>query len=103
MTRKKTTLTGIALLALWAASWGMSSVDLGSWSFAIALVIAAAKAALVIFVFMELATEATSVHATLAAAIAMVAILLVFIVADVKTREAPPLLPPISNATPDFK
>jgi len=49
------------LLALTLASWALSHVELGSTSVAIALAIAAAKAGLVLYWFMELP------HATLPA------------------------------------
>ena len=89
-----TTMTGAALLLLWGASWGMSYLELGPWSFVVAFGIAAVKAALVVLFFMEIALEKTSVHATLFTGLAMIAILIAFMVADVKTREVPLLATP---------
>jgi cytochrome c oxidase subunit 4 len=94
VTPATTLRTGVAVVALWAASWAMSYVDLGPWSLLIAFGIAAAKAVLVVLFFMEIATEPMSIHATLAAGLAMITVLIVFMVADVRTRETPPLGPP---------
>ncbi len=88
-------LSALALLVLWGASFGASYVDLGAWTRVLALVIAAAKAGIVILVFMEGAFERSSIRATLVAAIAMIVVLVFFMVADVRTRAAPPLLPPV--------
>jgi cytochrome c oxidase subunit IV len=91
-----TTLAGIAVLALWGASWALSYVDLGGWSLILALAIASMKAALVVLVFMELVVERPSVHATLAIGLAMVLVLIAFMVADVRTREVPLRAQPVS-------
>jgi cytochrome c oxidase subunit 4 len=93
VTPSTTGRTAAALLVLWMASWAMSYVDLGTWSLVIALGIAAVKAVLVVLFFMEIVLERVSVHATLAAGLAMVTLLIVFMVADVRTRETPPLGP----------
>ena len=85
--------TGVAVIVLWIASWAISYADLGAWNLVVALGIAALKAALVILVFMEIVVERTSVHTALAAGIAMIAILFAFMIADVRTRETPPLEP----------
>jgi cytochrome c oxidase subunit IV len=98
VTPTMTTLTGAAVLVLWGVSWGMSYVDLGTWSLLVAFGIAAAKAVLVVLFFMEIAVERVSIHATLATGLAMVALLIAFMVADVRTRETPPLLPPAADA-----
>jgi cytochrome c oxidase subunit 4 len=90
---RATTRTTLALFALWGLSWALSSVELGPWSLFVALAIATAKAALVVLFFMEIRTERTSIHATLLTGLAMIAVLVFFMVADVRTREAPPLLP----------
>ena len=87
-------MTALTLLLLWGASWGLSYVDLGAWSRFLAFGIAAAKAALVALFFMEIAIENVSVQATLVTGLTMIAILIFFMVADVQTRAAPPLLPP---------
>jgi cytochrome c oxidase subunit 4 len=93
-------LAATALLALWGASWGLSYVELGGWSLPIALAIAAAKAAIVVLVFMEIALEKASIHATLATGLAMIAVLVFFMLADVRTRASPPLLPPAPAPAP---
>jgi cytochrome c oxidase subunit 4 len=93
-------LAAAALLVLWGASWGLSYVELGGWSLPVALTIAAAKAALVVLVFMEIAFEKASIHATLATGLAMIAVLVFFMIADVKTRASPPLLPFAPPAPP---
>jgi cytochrome c oxidase subunit 4 len=95
-----TLATGGAVIALWIASWGISYADLGAWNLAVALGIATVKAALVILVFMEIVVERTSVHTALAAGIAMIAILFVFMIADVRTRETPPLEPTTAGRSP---
>ena len=87
ITPKTVAWTGAALILLWAASWGLSYVSLGVWSTAIALGIAAAKVVLVVLFFMEVKTEKTSVHAALAAGVSMIFFLIVFMIADVSTRE----------------
>ena len=92
------TWTALALFALWGASWGMSYVELGVWSLVVALVIAAAKAALVVLFFMEIASERTAVQATLVTGLAMIAIMIFFMVADVKTRGEPPRRTPAARA-----
>jgi cytochrome c oxidase subunit 4 len=87
-------MTAFALLLLWGASWGLSYVDLGVWSRLLAFAIAAAKAGLVVLFFMEIALENVSIQATLVTGLAMIAVLIFFMVADVETRATPPLLPP---------
>ncbi len=95
-----TTLAGLSVLALWGASWGMSYLALGGWSLAIAFAIAALKAALVALVFMEIAVERVSIHATMTTGFVMIAVLIAFMIADVRTRETPELLPPAARAAP---
>jgi len=86
--------TGLALFELWAASFGLSYVHLGSASLLVALAIAAVKAALVVMFFMELLHESLSMKLTLAAAGGLLAILIGLMIADAATREPPPLVPP---------
>jgi cytochrome c oxidase subunit 4 len=100
VSKRATMRTGGALLLLWGASWGLSYLDLGAWSFVIAFGIAAAKAVLVVLFFMEIAVEETSVHATLVTGLAMIAVLIAFMVADVKTRDEPLLASPAVSAAP---
>jgi cytochrome c oxidase subunit 4 len=81
-------------MALWGVSWGMSYVDLGAASLAIAFGIAALKAVLVVLFFMEIIHEKTSIHATVVTGLAMIVVMITFIVADIRTRDAPLLAPP---------
>lgn len=92
-----TTLTGVALLVLWGASWAISAVDLGAWSIVIALGIAGIKAALVMLFFMEIIVESASIHAVVFTGFVMIAILMSFMVLDVATRATPPLQPTIPS------
>ncbi len=86
-------LTGIALLALWAASFGLSYVHLGGAALPVALGIAVVKAALVAVFFMELLRESLSMKLAIITAGALLALLIGFMVADITTRATPPLLP----------
>jgi cytochrome c oxidase subunit 4 len=85
-----TLVTGVALIALWVTSWALSGLELGAWSFVIALGIAGLKAGLVILLFMEIIVEKTSIHVALAAGATMIALLIGFMVLDVRTRPPPP-------------
>jgi cytochrome c oxidase subunit 4 len=85
--------TGAALFALWALSFALSYVHLGSAALPLALTIAAIKAALVVLFFMELLHESLSMKLALLSAGALLAVLIGLVVADVATREAPPLVP----------
>jgi cytochrome c oxidase subunit 4 len=78
--------TSIALLALWALSWGVSSIELGAWSLLIALAIATAKAVLVAFIFMELIHVRASVRLIAASAVVMLGIMLALVMIDVVAR-----------------
>jgi cytochrome c oxidase subunit 4 len=95
---KTVLLTGLALLALWGASWGLSYVDLGRASLVIAIAIAAAKAVLVALFFMELVKESFSIRATIATACTLATLLLGLMVADVLTRDPGPLAVPGAEA-----
>jgi cytochrome c oxidase subunit IV len=85
--------TWVSLVALAAASFALSFAHLGSLNVPVALLIAAAKAALVALVFMELAVERLSIRLISGTAVAFIAILLFFVLADLHTRPAPPLVP----------
>jgi cytochrome c oxidase subunit 4 len=85
--------TGIALLALWAASFGLSYVSLGDASLVVALAIAAVKAGLVAMFFMELLHESFSMKLAILSAGALLALLIGLMIADIVTRDTPPLLP----------
>ncbi len=87
-------LTAVALVALWAASFGLSYVDLGRASLAVALGIAALKALLVVLVFMELLHEKVSVKLAAGSALLTITIFVTLVAADVATRAPAPLDPP---------
>jgi cytochrome c oxidase subunit 4 len=78
--------TSIALLALWASSWGLSTLDLGRWALTAALAIAVVKAALVALIFMELLHVRASVRVIAATALMMLALLVGLVVVDVVAR-----------------
>jgi len=86
--------TSGALLALWAASWWLSTVDLGRWNLAIAVGVALLKATLVVLFFMELSRATLSIKLTLVTAAALALTLGGFMVADVMTRDLAPLAAP---------
>ena len=85
--------TGGALFALWALSFALSYVHLGAAALPVAIGIAAVKAALVVAFFMELLHGSLSMKLTLLAAGLLLALLIGLVVADIVTREAPPLVP----------
>ena len=86
--------TGVLLLGLAAASYGLSFVHSGSWGLPLALGIAALKAGIVISVFMELRREAASVQLVAVSALLMMLLLVALTTADVATRTVPTVLPP---------
>lgn len=90
---KTVTRTGLALVVLWAVSLGLSYADLGAAGLPVAMVIAVAKAMLVLMVFMEIVRESTSVKLAFAAATVLLTILVGLIIGDIGTRERPPLAP----------
>ncbi len=90
---RRVVVVGVALLILWAVSWSLSYVALGTWSLAVALAIAGAKAVLVALFFMELAHERTSLQLAVASAVALVAIFIALVVGDVVTRQEVPFVP----------
>jgi cytochrome c oxidase subunit 4 len=87
-------IAGSALMILWATSWGLSYVHLGSWSFAVALSIALVKGTIVALVFMELIEAPASSNVAIFAAIALIAVLVTFTLLDVRTRAPEPTSPP---------
>jgi cytochrome c oxidase subunit IV len=93
ISHQATWMTGVALLALAGASFGLSYASLGRAALPVALTIAAAKALLVLLVFMELLVAPLSTRLAIAAAVSMIALLVALMAADVATRPAPPLLP----------
>ncbi len=89
--------TLLALVLLAALSLGLRFAHLGGFSYPVALGIALVKALLVVVFFMEIFVEKASVRFAFGAGLALVALLLGLMVADVMTRSASPLTPP---ATP---
>jgi cytochrome c oxidase subunit 4 len=87
-------VTAILLLVLWGLSYGLSAFALGAAALPVALAIAVTKAALVIAIFMELGGEPLSMKLSALAAASFVLILVAFMIADVETRDPPPLRVP---------
>lgn len=86
--------TGAAVLVLWAVSLAVSYVPLGAASLPVALAIAAVKAVLVVLFFMELARAQLSIKLTVVTALALTFTLIAFMLADIATRDTPPLVVP---------
>lgn len=88
------------LLLLTGASYGLSYVELApSWELTFSLTFAVAKAILVALFFMRLIDEAPSNQIAFITAVLFVAILIIFIVADVVARsERPTLVQPQTGA-----
>jgi cytochrome c oxidase subunit 4 len=93
LTGRSVLVSGLALLALWASSWALSYAHLGSWSFAVALTIAAVKAVIVALVFMELIDAPASSNAALVAAAVLIAVLFTLTLLDIHTRAREPMSP----------
>ena|SRR5215813_5858058 len=74
------------LLVLTVATYLFSRVNLGIWSMVIAMVIAVVKASLVAFFFMQLWQHGGTYRLVVATALLWLALMIVFILADVKTR-----------------
>jgi cytochrome c oxidase subunit 4 len=94
-------LTLLGLLVLAGASLAFRFAHLGAFGVAVALGIAAAKAALVALFFMEIGGEKASVKVAFVSGLALVALLLSLTVADVVTRAPPPLTAPPGMAQRD--
>ncbi len=88
-------LTYLGLLALTITTFLLSRKDFGMWSFVIAMAIAVTKASLVVLIFMQLWHHRGSPRLALATALVWVALLMVFVIADVHTRF--PLANPSNN------
>jgi cytochrome c oxidase subunit 4 len=86
-------LVWIALLGLTGLSLALSFAHLGATDIAVALVIAAAKAALVVIFFMHLAEERSSVAMLPALGVFLFLLLLGLVVTDVATRQTFPRAP----------
>ncbi len=90
--------TLVALLLLAGLSLVLRFAHLGAWSFPVALGIAAIKAVLVAFFFMEIYVEKPTVKLAFAACLSLFALLLVLVLADVLSRPIPPLSNPPGTA-----
>jgi cytochrome c oxidase subunit IV len=88
-------VTYLGLLALTITTFLLSRKDFGIWSFVIAMAIAVTKASLVVLIFMQLWHHRGSPRLALATALAWLALLMVFVLADVHTRF--PLANPSNN------
>jgi cytochrome c oxidase subunit 4 len=92
----------LALLTLAGISFALRFAHLGNLGMPVALGIALVKAVLVAMVFMELAFEKPSIRFAFAAGLAMIAIMLSLMIADVVTRAVPPLQDPAGTEPRDF-
>jgi cytochrome c oxidase subunit 4 len=81
------------LLALWLLSFALSYVHLGAAALPVALGVALSKAGLVVTIFMELRKESLTMKLSFFSGLALLAALIVLVLADVATREPPPLRP----------
>ena len=89
---KRVLLTGLVLLALFGLSLALSYFDLGRAALPVALTIAAVKAALVAWIFMELSKASASIRLAVVAATTLLAVLIGFVVTDLETRDAPAVI-----------
>lgn len=85
-----------AYLAAWAAlcvltgvTLGLGYVPLGEWSLSVAMLIATAKASVVVFVFMHLLDHPNGAKVGFATGIAFILLLMAISIADVGTRFLP--------------
>ena len=87
-------LTFVGLVALAAISLGLSFLPLGGWETPLALLIAGAKAALVVFVFMEVWAAPFVVRLLWVVVMVWMVLLVGLMAADVMTRIGPEVRPP---------
>jgi len=90
--------TLVALLVLGGASLALRFAHIGSFTFLTALGIAVVQAVLSGLFFMELVTEKPTVRFAFATGLALFALMLSLVVADVITRAIPPLQNPPGTA-----
>jgi cytochrome c oxidase subunit 4 len=88
----------VALLVLAGISLALRFAHIGSYSFPVALGIAAIKAVLVALFFMELIHEKGTVRFAILTGVSLFTLLMVLVVADVLTRSVPPLKNPPGTA-----
>ena len=84
-------VTWLALMVLAGMSFGLRFAHLGAYGFAAALAIAVVKAALVALIFMELFHESATMRLAFLTGLSLLAILLIFMVADIVTRPLSPI------------
>ncbi len=84
---------GAAALALVGVSYASAHIDLGGWAMPVALGIAAVKAGLILWFFMELGEMRTSIQVAALVSFLLFVLLVGLATLDVATRSAPPLLP----------
>lgn len=82
-------LIGVGLVALAALSFGLSYAHLGALAIVVALAIAAIKALLVIFDFMEVGQQTASFKLALLAGLLLLITMLALVVTDITIRHAP--------------
>lgn len=85
-------LAGGVLVVLAALSFGASFVPLRDWALPVALLVASAKAAIVVLVFMGLGRASASAQLAALAALLMLLLLVGLMLADPLTREPAPVL-----------
>lgn len=86
--------TWLALLALTAVAALFGRWHVAGWGPALSLLVASAKALLVVGVFMRLAQGPDTPRLVLATAVAMVLLLVAFVAFEVQTRAPPGIVPP---------
>jgi cytochrome c oxidase subunit 4 len=79
-------LVWLALLVFTAITYVTGTMHLGAWALPIALTIATIKSAMVALIFMHLKNSSGTTRVVFITALAFVALLLFFTVADVATR-----------------
>lgn len=79
-------LVWLALLTLLALTMALSRLQLGPWSLVASLLIATAKASLVMWFYMELYKSSAQTRLTAVASLLWLALLFGFTLADVLTR-----------------
>jgi caa(3)-type oxidase subunit IV len=84
--RKKYLANWVALVVLAVASFLLSRQPLASWSFPVAMGIAATKGLLIVFFFMHVARYRVSARLAVTSAVGLIALLASLMAADVATR-----------------
>jgi cytochrome c oxidase subunit IV len=76
----------VVLLLLTSTSWAVAGVNLGAWNLVVALAIAATKAGIVAFVFMELAHASTAARVVAGVTLTFILLLCLGVIADTSFR-----------------